>query len=156
MKSFKRWWYHWRDPVVLKQSFFTSMLVGSILLMITLGNKLWRGSFGEVIAFKISLTYLVPYCVSSFTAVRTQLHLTPDQEVVRAGQYQCESCLHNGINHLETLDLNDRVPECEQFGSNTKFVFYRKKSWVFFTQTRFKLLPRTIQQSQMIYSSTLK
>ena len=55
---------------VLKTAVLTSAVVGSVLTTINQGNVLAGGHFPAELFWKIPLTYSVPYCVSTFSALR--------------------------------------------------------------------------------------
>jgi hypothetical protein len=57
-------------PRLRKTAFFTALVVGTILTGINQGNVLAEGSFPAVLWWKIPLTYCVPYCVATFSALR--------------------------------------------------------------------------------------
>lgn len=57
-------------PSVLRTALATSVVVGTILTTINQGNVLLDGRFPAELAWKIPLTYCVPYCVSTFSALR--------------------------------------------------------------------------------------
>lgn len=48
----------------------TSLVVGTILTAINQGNLLIDGMFPEVLLWKVPLTYAVPYCVATWSALR--------------------------------------------------------------------------------------
>jgi hypothetical protein len=48
----------------------TALVVGTILTAINQGNVLIDGRFPAQLAWKIPLTYSVPYCVSTWAALR--------------------------------------------------------------------------------------
>ena len=47
-----------------------ALLVGTILVAINQGSALLAGQFSAALWLKIALTYLVPYCVSTYAAVQ--------------------------------------------------------------------------------------
>lgn len=47
-----------------------ALIVGSALALINHGDKLISGTLTSTAAWKILLTYLVPYCVSTWSAVK--------------------------------------------------------------------------------------
>lgn len=123
MDFLKRWFYHWGDHRVFYQSIATSAFVGTILLVITLGGRLTSGEITPILVARGFLTYLVPYLVSSYTAVKTQFHFTPDQHAPKKGVYSCEKCLFNrGGGHEEELHVNEEFPECPYYGPDTEYV----------------------------------
>ena len=48
----------------------TALVVGTILTTINQGNLLYAGTFPAALAWKIPLTYCVPYCVATWSALR--------------------------------------------------------------------------------------
>jgi hypothetical protein len=48
----------------------TAAVVGTVLTSINQGNVLLGGRFPHELYWKIPLTYSVPYCVSTFSALR--------------------------------------------------------------------------------------
>lgn len=57
---------HW--PTV-QRSLLISLFVGTLLTAINQGNLIVQGEFAASLAWKIPLTYLVPYCVATTGAV---------------------------------------------------------------------------------------
>ncbi len=45
------------------------LVVGTILVAINQGDAIISGNLGAVVAWKIPMTYLVPYCVSTYAGV---------------------------------------------------------------------------------------
>jgi len=54
---------------MLKRSFLTALFVGTILTAINQGNTLLQGEFPAALAWKIPLTYCVPFCVATWGAL---------------------------------------------------------------------------------------
>ncbi len=54
---------------VLRRAIYVSLVVGTILTAINQGDVLLAGAFTPIVAAKILLTYLVPYSVSTFSAL---------------------------------------------------------------------------------------
>ena len=57
-------------PPLMRTALVTALVVGTILTAINQGNVLVHGSFPAQLAWKIPLTYCVPYCVATFSALR--------------------------------------------------------------------------------------
>jgi len=57
-----------RGPVV-RRALVLAALVGPILIAINHGDRLLAGDVDAVRLFKMSLTFLVPYCVSTVSSV---------------------------------------------------------------------------------------
>ena len=72
----KIWRYATSDGVP-RRSCIIALIVGTILNLINQGDALFTGMPIDVT--KLLLTYLVPYCVSTYGAVSYRLHVTrPD------------------------------------------------------------------------------
>ena len=61
-----------------------SLLVGTFLMLINYGDTLWeRGYFIEDEIIKIFLTYLIPYCVSTFSSVAAYKRYHPELKGIK-------------------------------------------------------------------------
>ncbi len=58
-----------RHGPLLRRSARTALVVGTILVAINQGTVLAAGDFPSVLFWKIPLTYLVPFCVSTWGAL---------------------------------------------------------------------------------------
>lgn len=71
------------DRTVVKRAARIAIIVGAVLAVINQGDKLVSGQLGIGVLFKIGLTYLAPYSVStysSFLAVRDNIQKTAAQD----------------------------------------------------------------------------
>ena len=59
-----------RRPSVVRRAVKVGVIVGTILAAINHGDAILSGALTPGVALKIALTYLVPYCVSTFAAVQ--------------------------------------------------------------------------------------
>ncbi len=69
------WFETARERSVVRRAIRVSLIVGTLLVLINHGDALLRGEFGLLRSLKIVLTYLVPYCVSSYASVAAILDL---------------------------------------------------------------------------------
>ena len=53
-----------------KTALITAAVVGTILIAINQGNVLLNGEFPSALYWKIPLTFTVPYCVATWSALR--------------------------------------------------------------------------------------
>ncbi len=56
-------------PPVFRRSLAISVVVGSMLTIINQGDVLLRGSITALVVVKICLTYMVPLCVATISAL---------------------------------------------------------------------------------------
>jgi len=62
------------EPSILKRSLTVSAIVGTILLVINHGDVIVSGDISVLHLFKIGLTYLVPFMVSTYSSVASKLN----------------------------------------------------------------------------------
>lgn len=55
---------------VVRRGIKVALIVGTVLVAINQGNVLMAGGWLTEFGWKIPLTYLVPYCVSTFASVQ--------------------------------------------------------------------------------------
>ena len=58
-----------RFQPMLRRSFYTAIVVGSVLTAINQGNLIFDGRFPADLAWKVPLTYVVPFCVATWGAL---------------------------------------------------------------------------------------
>ncbi len=56
-------------PPLLQRSLATALVVGTVLVAINQGTVLAAGKFPAALAWKIPLTYAVPFCVAMWGAL---------------------------------------------------------------------------------------
>lgn len=65
------WWEIATKPTIVKRALRVSILVGTILMVINHGDKILLGAVTAPDIIKMSLTFLVPYSVSTYSSVFT-------------------------------------------------------------------------------------
>ena len=63
------WWRMATSGPVVRRAVGYAVVVGAILIAINHGDALWRGELGGVRLFKMGLTVVVPYTVSTLSSV---------------------------------------------------------------------------------------
>lgn len=58
-----------RHGPMLRRSFWTSVVVGTILTAINQGPAIMKGETTTALAWKVPLTYAVPFCVATWGAL---------------------------------------------------------------------------------------
>ena len=66
------------DSSIVKRGLMFSVVVGSILVLINHGDRLNPDDLATIPVYKVCLTYLVPYIVSSLSSI--QAHLNQSEE----------------------------------------------------------------------------
>ncbi len=68
------------DPINVRCALKYALIVGPVLVAINDGDVLLRHALTDTDAFKIALTILVPYLVSTFSSVGAVCRLRPHPE----------------------------------------------------------------------------
>lgn len=91
---------------LLRQNIPTSLAVGALLT----GINQWEGLFApaQLSLSKLLLTFLVPFLVSSYSAVKAKMQFMPGHRAPRNSQLECKEC---GECHIK-VQKGDRIPEC--------------------------------------------
>ena len=55
---------------LVRTALITALVVGTILVAINQGNIILGGSFPGALIWKVPMTYCVPYCVATWSALR--------------------------------------------------------------------------------------
>lgn len=84
----RRWWRYSFDNRVPRRSLIVAALVGTILNAINQGDALVFG--GKINLMKMTLTYIVPYCVATYGAVSYRIRL--EQDAVRHADIGDDDC----------------------------------------------------------------
>lgn len=95
------------QPVVLK-ALKISFVVGTILNLINQGDLLISLAWQEINIFKLLLTYMVPYSVTTYTAVTMKLEFIIGKHAAISADLECKNC-HAHVHVHE----NELIPECE-------------------------------------------
>jgi hypothetical protein len=62
-------WRSARRPAVLRRCLIISVVVGTVLTTVNLGDVIWRGAIDLPVVLKIGANYLVPFIVSNLGAM---------------------------------------------------------------------------------------
>lgn len=65
--------HHWFRRETVRRALTVAGIVGPILTVINQYDVLWRLEFSPRFWMKVLLTFLVPYCVSSFSSARAYM-----------------------------------------------------------------------------------
>ena len=71
--TLKRWLCAARRREVVRRSIRVTLIVGTILIAVNYTDRWLKGNLVEIDYLKMLLTYLVPYCVSTWVSVATLL-----------------------------------------------------------------------------------
>lgn len=96
------------SPEVVRRGIAIACIVGLILNLINQGELLITFQFSEVNWLKFGVTFLVPFCVSVYSAAQIKMSLTPGN---RSQQNLELECVHCNEHQAEVLK-NELIPDC--------------------------------------------
>ena len=65
--------HHWFHRETVRRALTVAGIVGPVLTVVNQYDVLWRLGFSPRFWMKVALTFLVPYCVSSFSSARAYM-----------------------------------------------------------------------------------
>ena len=71
--NLQRWFHLARSAGIVRRAIKVSLVVGTLLVIINHAPALWRGDFNPFRMFQMGLTYIVPYCVATWSSVAALL-----------------------------------------------------------------------------------
>jgi hypothetical protein len=71
---------------MLRRSFFTALVVGTVLTTINQGNFIVQGTIPSSLVWKVPLTYCVPFCVTTWGALINSRLSTRHKSVATASE----------------------------------------------------------------------
>ncbi len=104
------------SPHVLSRALKVSLIVGTLLNLINQGDLLLSLELEKLHLIKISLTYLVPFCVATYTATALNLDFKIGSKAVLKADLECKKCKYKIHIHKDAL-----IPECPHCGIQTKW-----------------------------------
>ncbi len=102
---------------ILRRAAKVALLVGVLLNLINQGEHILSLSFGSVHLVKLILTFIVPYLVSTYTAVALHLSFKPGTVSLIPVNLECLNCKNENIS----LEENQVVPECSNCSEKSKW-----------------------------------
>ena len=99
------------DTHTINQSIKIAIVVGTILNIINQGDFIFNMMFDNINYFKLGLTYLVPFCVSTYTAITIKMKLKIGDKAIMSTNLTCKRC--KSSLHVEK---NSIIPECPKCG----------------------------------------
>lgn len=88
-----------------------AVIVGLILNGINQGDVFLSGQFADVNWIKFGVTFLVPYGVSTYSSVATQLRFAPGSRAPFEADLTCKQC-----RHAIHVDKKQLIPDCDHCG----------------------------------------
>lgn len=79
--NLQRWFHVARTPSIIRRAMKVSVVVGTLLVFINHLPALWQGDCSRFRLFQIGLTYVVPYCVATWSSVAALLEKEKPREL---------------------------------------------------------------------------
>ncbi len=84
-----------------------ALVVGIILNLINQGEYLIHLDFSNINFFKVGLTFLVPFCVSAYTAISMKMKYHVGENAMLSATLVCETC-----KNIHKVNKNTIIPFC--------------------------------------------
>ena len=101
---------------VVKRALKVSLIVGSVLNLINQEDTLISLELANLNLTKFFLTYIVPYSVTTYTAVSLKLEFIIGSKASVDADIQCKGC--GATIHIQKDEL---IPECPKCGIKTRW-----------------------------------
>ncbi len=95
------------DKNIILKAIKIAVIVGIILNLINQGDTLLKLDFQNTNFFKMGLTFLVPFCVSTYTAVSMKIKYHVGEKAVMAATLMCKEC-----KQIHKVKQNEIIPFC--------------------------------------------
>jgi len=102
------------SPSVINRAIKVSLVVGTALNLINQGNTLLALDYESINLIKLTLTYLVPYSVTTYTATAMKVEFQIGTRAVVEADLKCKTC--GAEVHVNKDEL---IPECPTCGIHT-------------------------------------
>ncbi|NOY37074.1 MAG: hypothetical protein GXO83_05810, partial [Chlorobi bacterium] len=113
------------EKAILSRAIRVALLVGIILNLINHPEIFLRFSFQEVHLGRALLTFLVPYCVSTYSSVLSASSLKPGKISMVNAELTCRNCGKANFH----IHIGEEIEECPNCGKNTKWQLSRLFSY---------------------------
>lgn len=95
----------------------TALIVGCILNLINQGPALLAFDLAQLQLFKLALTFLVPFMVSTYASTTTKLHYLVGQPAVASAALRCKACKQTRTTVME----QELIESCSRCGPKTNW-----------------------------------
>lgn len=101
---------------VISRAIKVSLIVGTALNLINQGDALINLNLQEINLLKLTLTYFVPYSVTTYTATAMKVEFHIGTKAIIEADLQCQICKEE-IHVMK----NELIPECPKCGIHTRW-----------------------------------
>jgi len=116
MKHFKIYCEIAVSPSVINRALKVALIVGTTLNLINQGEALVTFDLINLNLLKLALTYLVPYSVTTYTAVAMKVEFQIGTKAIIETDLKCKKC--GAEIHVKE---NELIPECLTCGIKTQW-----------------------------------
>ena len=104
------------EKEILLKSLKISIIVGTLLNIINQGDAIFSLNFEDINYIKSLLTYMVPFLVSTYTAISMKLKFKVGETTRIDTTLQCQGC-----KEVMNIHENEIVPFCKNCKESTKW-----------------------------------
>lgn len=102
------------DKQLIQKAIRIAIVVGIILNIINQGELIFSLAFDKINFFKFGLTFLVPFCVSMYTAVSMKIKFQIGDSAITDATLKCKKC-HQELE----VKKNEIIPFCKNCDETT-------------------------------------
>ena len=102
---------------IYKRSLLVSMVVGSLLTLINQYNSLFESGLSDLNYLKVGLTFIVPYLVSTYSAIMSKVSFSPGELSMHDVMLKCTCCNDSEVK----LKKGELIPECSTCHEDTRW-----------------------------------
>ncbi len=95
-------------PEIFRRAILVSFVVGLILTLINQYEQIALFDFSHLVWWKVILTFLVPYCVSTYSSIWSSVTFIPGDVSVESVELECSKCPDFKV----VVKKGDVIPEC--------------------------------------------
>lgn len=104
------------DGYTFQKAFRIALVVGTMLNIINQGDFIIHMQFEKINYFKFILTYLIPFFVSTYTAININMNPKVGGKLIIPATLTCKGC--NASVHVEK---NTPIPQCSHCKNATQW-----------------------------------
>ena len=102
------------DKALLQRAVKIAIVVGIVLNMINQGELIFAFEFEKINFFKFGLTFVVPFCVSMYTAISMKIKFHIGDQAVADATLICKTC-----KEKLSIKENEIIPFCKNCNEKT-------------------------------------
>jgi len=110
------------DKNIVSKAIKIALIVGVILNLINQGEYLIHLDFANINFFKLGFTFLVPFCVSTYTAISMKMKYHVGEKAILSAILICNKC-----KQTHDVQKDETIPFCHNCQDKTSWKIQKIK-----------------------------